>query len=224
MYLTPDVLAKVDPNMEVTLFFNRKIIQPGTFVPSKTSAEPATLTIQPFNKGERLVTIVVVDADVPNLDKDGFDIRCHYLAVNIPISPTNTTVSLELSPEKRGEQLVLPWLPPFAQKGSPYHRLGVFVLEQPNNAPIDVKLMTTPTESTDARGRNDFVQRDGFNLRSFVGRYKLTPTGVHMFRTQWDEEMAEVMTKAGIPGADVEFVRKKIPPLPYKKKDGARYR
>jgi large subunit ribosomal protein L35 len=45
-----------------------------------------------------------------------------------------------------------------------------------------------------------------------------------LFRSRHDEGTAGVMQRAGIPGGDVEFKRKKIEPLPYKKLPGSRYR
>lgn len=210
MDVTPDVLPAIDPTADVSIAFGRRNVQPGEFVDSRVSEIPAKLKVQVFDKGERMVTVVVVDSDVPAVEKDGFTYRCHFIASNIPISPTSTSVPLgRLSKEI---QVSLPWLPPFAQKGSPYHRLSVFVLQQKEGQTIDV-----------AAVREKF-KRDGFKLRSFVDKYGLQPVGVNMFRTQWDEGTAGVMKRHGIEGADVEFKRKRIEPLPYKKKDGARYR
>ena len=68
------------------------------------------------------------------------------------------------------------------------------------------------------------VQRDGFKLRSFVDRYRVLPVGAALFRNVWDEGTAGVMQRAGIEGANVELIRKKAERLPFKKKDGIRYR
>jgi len=67
-------------------------------------------------------------------------------------------------------------------------------------------------------------KRDGFNLRSFNDRHLVKPVGVHLFRTIWDEGTEGVMRRAGLEGANIELRRKKPEALPYKKKDGARYR
>lgn len=209
MSVVPDVLPSIDPSVEVTIAFGRNKVQPGEFVDSRISEKPCKLKIQPFDKGERLVTIVVVDSDIPNLETDQFEYRCHYLASNIKVSPTESFVPLHSVNE--ASQLILPWLPPHAQKGSPYHRLSIFVLEQ-REGEIDVEAV------------KGGVERDGFILRSFMDRQKLVPVGVNMFRTQWDEGMAEVMQRHHLPGWDVELKRKRVEPLPYKKKDGARYR
>jgi large subunit ribosomal protein L35 len=107
---------------------------------------------------------------------------------------------------------ILPWLPPFSQKGAPYHRLSVFLLQQPDSKTLDVAAL------------KDTTQRDGFKLRSFVDRHSLKPVGVTMFRTIWDEGTELVMNKHGIPGAEVAWKRKPSEKLPYKKKDSKRYR
>ena len=210
MKIMPDILPAVDPVMAVDLSFERRNVQPGEFVDSRVSEIPARLRIQPYTKGERLVTIAIVNPDIPNVEKDGFDYRCHFLASNIPVSPTTTTVFLKNLSES--SQIVLQWLPAYVQKGAPYHRMSVLIMEQQEGATIDVN---------SARER---AKREGFILRSFNDRYKLKPVGAHLFRSQWDEGTAGVMQRAGIPGHDVQFKRIKVEPLPYKKLPGSRYR
>jgi len=207
MYVVPDVLAAIDPIADVSLSFNRSVVQPGEFVTSSTSERAPRLDVQVFDRLERLVTIAVVDADVPNLATDGFDFRCHFLAVNVAVSATKPSIRLK----DLAAETVLGWLAPTAQKGAPYHRLCVFVLEQPGNKAIDVA-------AAQAKAR-----RTGFVLRSFADRHLLEPIGAHMFRTQWDESMDAVMGRVG-EGVSEELRRKRVEKAPYKKKDGARYR
>jgi large subunit ribosomal protein L35 len=210
MKVIPDVLAHIDPVVDTKLFFDGRQVQPGDFVDSAVSATPPRLTIQPFESGQKLVTIAVVDPDVPNWETDGFDYQCHFLAVNVPLSPTSIRVALgELSADS---QVILPWLPPHAQKGSPYHRLAIFVMEQKDQKPLDYGKVAAK------------AQREDFRLRALETRHQLKPIGVHLFRTKWDEHMAEVMQEAGIHGWDIEFKRKRLEPLPYKPKNPARYR
>ena len=208
MHIVPDILPHLDPLAEVKLAFGRRNVQPGDFVDSRISESPARLRIQVFDRGERLISIVVVDPDIPNEEKDSFDYRCHFLALNIPISPTDTSVPLS----QLGPQTVLNWLPPTAQKGAPYHRLAVFVLEHRDKQILDLDAIRQKTK------------REGFNLRSFSDKHGLKPVGAHLFRTQWDEGTAGVMARANLPGAEIEWLRKKPEKLPYEKKDGARYR
>lgn len=201
--VVPDVLPYFDPTTDVRLAFRSRNIPPGEFVDSRMSEIPARLKVQVFDKGERLVSVVVIDSDVPVVEKDAFTSRCHYLATNIPLSPTNESLPLTKVEE---ELVVHPWLPPFAQKGSPYHRYSIFVLEQGPGHILD------KTELTEK------VQRDGFSLRSFVDKFKVKPIGVAIFRSLWDEGTAGVMQRAGIEGADIEFKRKRIEALKPKKK------
>lgn len=205
--LVPDLLPHFEPTADVSIAFRRRNVHPGEFVDSRVSEVPARLQVQVFDKGERLVSVVVIDLDVPDLESDNFTFRCHYLAANIPISPTNT--SLPLHPVFRGSQIVLPWLPPHAQKGSPAHRLSIFVLQHGRDQTLDIE---------DVKKR---FNREGFSLNRFKDTYKLMPIGASVFRSQWDEGTAGVMERAGLKGADIEFKRKRIPALkPKEKKRG----
>ena len=221
MHVVPDVLPHLDPIAQVELSFGRRTVHPGDFVDSRISEVPARLVVQPFDKGERLVTVAVVDPDVPDESKDSFGSRCHYLAVNIPISPVSTRISLPTLSE--ADRVVHPWLPPLAQKGAPYHRLAVLILQQdPKEDGQDAHLDLESFKSSKA------YPRDGFTIRRFLSNEarttSLTPIGVHLFRSKWDEGTDGVAQRAGIQAMEVEYTRRKPEKLPYRKKDGARYR
>ncbi|KAL9622128.1 MAG: hypothetical protein Q9160_003471 [Pyrenula sp. 1 TL-2023] len=94
MFVIPDVLSSIDPIVDITLSFNGRSIQPGDFVQSTRSEKPPKLKAQLFEQGSKLVTIAVVDSDVPNVQTDGFDTRCHFLACNVEITPTTPWVDL----------------------------------------------------------------------------------------------------------------------------------
>ncbi|KAA8568010.1 hypothetical protein MFRU_041g00710 [Monilinia fructicola] len=201
--IVPDLLPHFEPTADVRLAFQSRNVQPGDYVDSRVSEFPARLKVQVFDKGERLVSVAVVDADVPNVENDNFNTRCHYLATNIPISPIKDSLPLSKADES---QLVLPWLPPFAQKGSPYHRYSIFVLEQ------------KPGQILDVAALKELYQRDRFSLRSFKDRHDVKPIGLGLFRSEWDEGTKEVMQRAGIEGWDIEFKRTRIPALKPKQK------
>ncbi|KAH8668013.1 putative 54S ribosomal protein L35, mitochondrial [Tricladium varicosporioides] len=204
--IVPDVLAHFEPTADVRIAFKTRNVIHGEFVDSRVSELPLQLKVQVFDKGERLVTVMVIDSDVPSVENDGFTSRLHFMATNIPLSPTINSIRLH----KQGEEnLVVPWLPPFAQKGSPYHRYSVFILEQ------------DPTKPLSTAELKETVQRDGFRLRSFKDKYKVKPIGMSIFRSLWDEGTAGVMQRAGIEGADIEFKRKRVVALkPKEKKRG----
>ncbi|KIV87340.1 hypothetical protein PV11_02892 [Exophiala sideris] len=210
MNVLPDVIPNCDPILDVKISFGKKAVPPGDFVESHISENPCQLVLQPFDRGEKMVSIAIVDPDVPNIEADSFDTRCHFLASNITISATQTLVDLaKLSADS---QVLLPWLPPHAQKGSPYHRLSIIVLQQKDNIPIDLEV---------ARKK---VERDGFSTRSFMSRHILSPISASLFRTQWDDSTAAVMQRAGLAGGDVELKRKKVEPLPYKRRNPSSFR
>jgi large subunit ribosomal protein L35 len=212
MNVVPDLLPQLDVTADIDLGFGRLNVQHGAFVDSSVSEQLPHLTVQVFDRGERNVTVAVVDADVPNLDTDGFDYRCHYLATNIPLSPTKSKIILKTVPESH---VISPWMPPHAQKGAPYHRLTVFILEQPEGKLLDV-----------AKIRERHSERQGFNLQAFMGRHRVKPITAALFRSVWDDNTKAVMERNGLEGADVEFRHKKPEKLPwkYKVKDGERYR
>ena len=211
MNVIPDVLPHCDPVVETKLYFGKRQIPVGEYVEARQSTVAPKLDVQLFEAGEKLVTIAVVDSDVPNVEKDSFDYKTHFLAVNVPISATSTKVDLAQLLED--SQVVLPWLPPVAQKGSPYHRLSVFIMEQKDSQPLDFAAVKAKETS-----------RDDTLLRTLQARYHLKAIGAHLFRTQWDETTLEVMKELGFNGADVELRRKRVEPLPYKRRNPSSFR
>lgn len=245
MNVIPDVLPTVDPIMDITVFFRSRSVQPGDFVQSTTSETAPKLHAQLFEQGRKLVTIAVIDSDVPNVNQDSFGYRCHFLASNISITPTSPVIDLadlqtnisdavtepsksetvasvkeesvkesteNPAAEVTNSQTILPWLPPFANKGSPYHRLSLFILHQKDNTPINI-------EAAQKR-----VVRDGFKLRSFQDTHMLHAIGVSMFRTHYDEGTDAVMERLSVPDIGLEFKRKKVEPLPYKRRNPSTFR
>jgi large subunit ribosomal protein L35 len=55
-------------------------------------------------------------------------------------------------------------------------------------------------------------------------QYQLKAIGAHLFRTQWDDTTLEVMQQLGFEGADMELRRKKVEPLPYKRRNPSSFR
>ncbi|GJD01165.1 phosphatidylethanolamine-binding protein [Colletotrichum higginsianum] len=186
--IVPDILPKLEPTYDVQLFFRRAKVPPG----KQRHRGAPRLRVTPFTAGERLVSIVVMDSDVPSVNTDSFSKRCHFLAANVPVSPTTTSVPL--SKIRDPSQLAVPYLPAFSQKGAPYHRLSVFILEQAPGKILNAAVL-----------KDLYSARDGFSLKSFRDKFQLKPVGFNLFRTIWDENTAGVMERAGMPGADVEF-------------------
>ena len=87
-------------------------------------------------------------------------------------------------------------------------RLSLFVMEQKDSQPLDFAAV---------KARE--TERHEMHLRTLQSRYHLKAVGAHLFRTQWDSSMAEVMKMAGFPEADMELRRKRVEPLPYKRRN-----
>jgi large subunit ribosomal protein L35 len=193
-HIVPDVLPKLEPELDAELFFRKTKVGPGDVVGSLVSESAPRLRVQAFDRGQRLLTVAVVDPDVPDVANDRFSKRCHFLAANVPVDPTTT--SLPLGRIRADDQLAVPWLPAFAQKGAPYHRLAIVLLEQPH-----------PTDKIDAAAlRERFAaSRDGFSVKALAQQFALRPVGFTMFRSVWDENTASVMARHGQPGADIEL-------------------
>ena len=148
-HIVPDVLPVFAPEMDVQLFFGRYRIAPGAVVPSVLSERAPTLAVQVFDRPERLVTVVVMDSDVPDADSDGFSRRLHFMAANVPLSPTRGVIYLDKLDPKT--QVAVPWLPAFAQKGAPYHRMSIFLLEQK----AETKAVPRRETAVPGEGRDD---------------------------------------------------------------------
>lgn len=200
-HIVPDVLPSFDPKMDVQLAWHGRQIEPGEKVHSLVSEMPPNVRVQVFDSKKRLMSIVVMDSDVPDPESDSFDRRLHFLAANIPVDCLTKHISLSmLTFMKAKEQLVVPWLPPTSQEGAPYHRLSVWVLEQRDNQPLDLQKL-----------REQYIDaRDGFSLRDFAMKMKLHPFGFNMFRSEWDSGTAGVMERHGIPGAEIIYRRQKV--------------
>jgi len=207
--IVPDVTPHCEPIVDIKINFGRNNVQPGDFVDSAVSEKPCQLNLQTFEKESKLVTIAVVDPDVPNLQRDSFDSRCHFLAANIELAPTTPHVDLA---KLSGSQVVVPWLSPTAQRGSPYHRLAIVICQQKDNVPIDI-----------AVAQKNINQHD-FKLRSMMTRHMLNPIGATLFRTKWDDNMAGVLKRAGVGGVAMELKRIKVEPLPYKRRNPSTFR
>src|SRR3954471_22051187 len=70
--VVPDLLPQFEPTAEVKVAFSNRNVHPGEFIDSRVSEFPARLKVQVFDQGERLVSVIVLDPDVPNEADDKF--------------------------------------------------------------------------------------------------------------------------------------------------------
>ncbi|KAF3359796.1 hypothetical protein VdG1_05005 [Verticillium dahliae VDG1] len=153
-HITPDILPKLTPKYDVELHFRRSKIPAGKILPSNLTEVAPRLRVQPFDAGERLVTVVIVDPDPGNKPLDIAALRAQYNKKTVTDESSSSSASTSTSSSSA---------------------------------------VAAPAPAT------------GFSLKSLRDKFALTPTGFTLFRTVWDEHTAEVMHRAGVPGADVEF-------------------
>jgi large subunit ribosomal protein L35 len=185
--IVPDILPQITPSVEVRVgfgFHNHQVL-PGVMVDSFWSELPAKLRIQVFDAGKRLVTIALIDADA-HVVGDGPKQRCHFLAANVNISPTQSSIQLSRLAKA---QVIFSWLPPYSEDAA-IHRLSLIVLQQ--SELIDDKIL-----------RNS-LQRDHFDLPKFNDTHSTWPVGIQVFRCTKDRNTAKVMARAGLGNGPVE--------------------
>jgi len=148
-------------------------VEPGVFLVSEQTRKQPTLYASVFHQDVRLYTLLMVDPDVPDSDKQSFTTYLHWLQPNIPLSCI--TRSIEIS---EGHT---PYIPPHPQRGTPYHRYVLLLLPQPS-----------PTESIRVPTLSDRLH---FNVREFMTQHGLeggTGGGAHMWRQVWDEGVSQI--------------------------------
>ncbi|KAG0125872.1 phosphatidylethanolamine-binding protein [Tuber indicum] len=190
MHVIPDVLPDINPIVDVRVHFKGRKVQPGLVLDSLMVEECPTVRVIPFKNEEMLCTIAVVDPDVPDPKKDRFRYRCHWIVSNIPISPMQTTA---VGYSAKPADTLVPYLPPHAQKGAPYHRYAMIVFKQP--------------EKIDAAALEGNIDRDEFTMRGFQSKNKLSTIGAFMWRVEWDSHTKEIMQKHNLPGWDIMYKR-----------------
>ncbi|KAK6536482.1 hypothetical protein TWF281_000714 [Arthrobotrys megalospora] len=135
MNVVPDILPTIDPIIDVSLRFRRKNLLHGAKVLAKNATRYPSVQVKQFDSEKRLVTVLVVDPDKPNLEKNGFDYYLQWMVTNCEISIENPMV-IGVSTSHNGRDEVAPYEVPYVHKGEGYHRYCLFILEQ--NGRIDI--------------------------------------------------------------------------------------
>ncbi|KAF3280803.1 hypothetical protein TWF970_002490 [Orbilia oligospora] len=135
MNVVPDVLPSIDPIIDVSLRFRRKNVPHGAKVLAKNATRYPSVQVKQFDSKKRLVTVLVVDPDKPNLEKNGFDYYLQWMVTNCDISIENPMV-VGVSTSHNARDEVAPYEVPYVHKGEGYHRYCLFILEQ--NGTIEI--------------------------------------------------------------------------------------
>ncbi|KAI8579062.1 hypothetical protein K450DRAFT_243679 [Umbelopsis ramanniana AG] len=168
MRVCPDILEQFDPTAQVIVEYDGNSVQEaGIFLQPGETVKPPTVSFVNFHEETKLYTVMMIDPDVPDQERQTYQQQCLWLNTNVPLSTTQPVVS--------GGDTILPYVPPHPQKGTKYHRYTILILEQPSGK-IEV-----PS-----------VEDKRFDTRSFIQQYQLSPRGVSFFREVWNEDVSRI--------------------------------
>ncbi|KAJ7725524.1 phosphatidylethanolamine-binding protein [Mycena maculata] len=213
MHVVPDVLPVLHPSIDLHVAArlmpvhfdslmkrNRaqrrvntfKEVEPGRYLTPKQTRVQPKLYANVFHTDVRLYTMLLVDPDVPDEERQTYTTFLHWLKPNIPLSATHTGRIPFLNTHTR-------YVPPHPQRGTPYHRYVMLLLPQP---PIEGYRYTRNTEALLTEQQAQLSQsivpeeaRPGFDVRAFAREWGLNGAlggGVHMWREVWDKYVGAV--------------------------------
>ncbi|RVD80698.1 uncharacterized protein DFL_008592 [Arthrobotrys flagrans] len=227
MNVVPDIIPSIDPIIDVSLRFRRKNVPHGAKVLAKNATRYPSVQVKQFDSKKRLVTVLVVDPDKPNLEKNGFDYYLQWMVTNCEISIENPMV-IGVSTTHNGRDEVAPYEVPYVHKGEDYHRYCLFILEQngrmeiggkpdkPIKSKSEAKGGETPAPAEAKEGeaavpagksKESRIQRLGFNLRSFIAKNDLKVIGADLWRVEFDNTMIDVMKQLGRTDWDMKYLK-----------------
>ncbi|KOH01149.1 mitochondrial 54S ribosomal protein mL38 [Saccharomyces eubayanus] len=190
----PDTLPTLVPRAEVNIKFPfstgvNKWIEPGEFLSSNVTSMCPVLKVQEYDHVDverQLYTILVVNPDVPDLNNDSFKTALCYGLANIKLSYNDNLID----PRKfNSSNILADYLPPVPEKNAGKQRFVAWVFRQPLSEDGQNSLEVSQED----------INRDEFDIRQFTKKYNLDPIGAHIWRSEWDVNVAVVREKYGLP-------------------------
>lgn len=194
----PDTLPTLDPRARVDIKFPfstgvNQWIEPGKFLSSGVTSLEPVFKIQEFdlvNPDEQLYTILVVNPDEPDLLNDSFKTTLSYGLTNIKIGYNDNIVDSRKFFERN---VLAKYLPPVPEKNAGDQRFAVWVFRQP----VDPE--TGKGVAIDNDAATQTLDRENFDVRSFVKDNKLDAIGAHVWRSKWDSNVKNVRDQYKLP-------------------------
>ncbi|KAK9481033.1 phosphatidylethanolamine-binding protein [Lipomyces japonicus] len=196
LHVIPDTIAYFMPLINVKIRFpgtNAHWVEPGTILSTGVTAAEPEFSINLFENETKRYTIVIVDPDTPDLERDTFKTTLHYALANVQISGTGNPIV-----DKSTATELVSYLPPHPEKNSGNHRYAVWVFEQPNDGLLQFHRTPNQTDQEVADIEKNVIERDSFDIRKFKGIYKLKPVGAHLWRNGYDSKTEAVREKFGL--------------------------
>ncbi|KAG5638189.1 hypothetical protein H0H81_001391 [Sphagnurus paluster] len=182
MKVVPDVLPDLRPTIDVHVAARTTKHEQNIANKRHTTVEPGTF-------------LLPEQAHVPDESNASFRTFLHWMKPNVPLSAAHQSRITGLNNHT-------PYIPPHPQRGTPYHRYVLLLLQQPAlgadtythniearaapGVPTSVTLDIPPVE---AEARRDF------DVRAFMRRWGLDGAqggGAHMWREVWNEKVSSI--------------------------------
>ncbi|CDO93856.1 unnamed protein product [Kluyveromyces dobzhanskii CBS 2104] len=184
----PDTLPTLQPKAQVSLRFPfstgvNKWIEPGEILSSNTTSMVPSIKIQEFEHGinfdKQKYTVLIVNPDEPDVLNDSFKTTLAFALTNLKIDYNDNVVD----PRKYDEsQILADYVPPVPEKNVGKQRYSVWVFRQKSDL-----------ESS------ELIDRENFDIRAFADSHQLEPVGAHVWRSEWDSNVATIREKYGLP-------------------------
>lgn len=189
LHAIPDTLPTLVPRANVMIKFPystgvNKWINPGEFLSSNVTQFEPIFKIQEFENldlSKQRYTILIVNPDEPDLINDSFKTTLCYGLQNLKLDYNDNVIDARKFTVK--DNVLIDYLPPVPEKNAGQQRFVVWVFRQPNETLTDLST----------------IKRDSFDIRKFVELNQLDPIGAHIWRSEWDTNVANVREKYGLP-------------------------
>ncbi|KAE8210315.1 hypothetical protein CF327_g5809 [Tilletia walkeri] len=179
MKVVPDVVPTIAPTVDLQVAYGEGKgfgdhggeggdVWPGVFLETAKTVEPPKVTATAFHPEERKYTLLMVDPDVPDELSMSYTTFVHWHLTDISLSSTTSTITPDTCKTSHS------YIPPHPQKGSPYHRYTVLLLEQQQESLPPSEL---PSRSLTPDSIGAYIQTNG-----------LKPVGIHFFRQVCDKK------------------------------------
>lgn len=190
LHAIPDTMPTLDPRVNVHIKFpfstgTNRWVEPGTLLSSKATALPPVFKIQEYeqlNISAQRYTILVVNPDIPDLERDSYKTALCYGLSNIQIGYNDNLVDARKFNES---QVLVKYSPPVPEKNAGVQRFCVWIFRQPLSSMIE--------------WNDELWDKNHFDIRSFAKHFDLDPVGAHIWRSEWDLNVQNVRRQYGLP-------------------------
>lgn len=189
LHVIPDTLPTLDPKADVKVKFEHNTderfvgwVRPGHFLPAKAVAQPPTIRIQEFERVEKdtLYSVLLVNPDTPDLERNTFSTTLHYGLVNVPLDHVNNTIYQDKILENEEQHVIKDYVPLVPEKNAQNQRACLWVFRQ--SKPLDVSQ----------------VSGEHFDIRGFTEANGLLPIGAHVWRQVFDRSVKDIRKIYGL--------------------------